>query len=319
MRMGSRAGRRLASISLARKGRPAGFPPVFCLFPAMTVTPPARRGRKPKEGMFAKVFSSLWDGTLGHQLDVWPLFVFMLAHCDQDGNLDMTPEAISARSHIPLDAVLRGIAVLEALDPRSRSQVEDGRRILRIDEHRDWGWHIVNYEHYRGLRDNQERRAQTRKAVSAHRAKVKATVSHGKPDVSHGKPRKAQGEGEGEVDTESQNTCRWRDAFAAFWQEYPHFHRRSAKQPSLNLWMRIAVRTPETLACIMHGLSADKRSPDWQREGGAFVPGAQVWLKRSGWDASAGVAGEAEGEWPGIRFVQAGEPGGPPLREVKHA
>jgi hypothetical protein len=112
--------------------------------------------------MYAKVFRSLWDGTLGPDWQAWSVFVFLLAHADLEGFVDMTPQAISGRSGIPLEDVARGLARLEAADPNSRSQELDGRRLERIDGHRSWGWRIVNYQHYRSLRDEETVRAQNR-------------------------------------------------------------------------------------------------------------------------------------------------------------
>lgn len=130
--------------------------------------------------MYGKVFSSLWDGTLGQNWEVWSLFVFMLSNCDADGHLDMTQESISLRSGIPLDKVRDGIAVLSEPDDRSRSQAEDGRRIILIDDHRDWGWLIVNHSKYRALQDRETVRAQTNERVRIHRLKRSVTVGNGK-------------------------------------------------------------------------------------------------------------------------------------------
>ena len=100
-------------------------------------------------GPFVKLYRSLWDGTLGHERWAREVFIFMLAHCDADGVIDMTPEAIAGRCHMPLDDVLHGVQVLEAPDGRSRSQDHEGRRIVRLRPSRDWGWQIVNYRKYR--------------------------------------------------------------------------------------------------------------------------------------------------------------------------
>lgn len=140
--------------------------------------------------MYAKVFASMWDGTLYGQWEAWSVFVFLLAHADRDGSVDIHPNAIAARSGLPLEVVTKGLAVLEAPDPGSRSPELDGRRLELIDQHRTWGWQIVNYPKYRGMRDLEERRKQTREAVARHRQHV----SRGKPakaGVSPVKPQKA--------------------------------------------------------------------------------------------------------------------------------
>lgn len=142
--------------------------------------------------MFAKVFASMWDGTLYGNWEAWSVFVFMLAHADSEGFIDMHPKAIIARSGLPEEVVAKGIAFLESPDPHSRSTASEGRRIERIDAHRPWGWRIVNYIKYRQTRDAEQRRIQVREAVQRHREMKSSVIT--------GKPRKAHAEAEAEVE-----------------------------------------------------------------------------------------------------------------------
>lgn len=103
-------------------------------------------------GPFGKVYRSLWDGTLGQERLAREVFIFMLAHCDANGVVDMTQQAIAGRCHMPVGDVQSGVDVLEAPDSRSRSKEHQGRRIIRLAEDRDWGWRIVNYQRYRQRR-----------------------------------------------------------------------------------------------------------------------------------------------------------------------
>ena len=64
----------------------------------------------------------------------------------------MTHEAIARRTNVPLEIVRRAFGELEKPDPRSRNPDHEGRRIKGLDEHRDWGWVIVNYVKYREIR-----------------------------------------------------------------------------------------------------------------------------------------------------------------------
>ena len=77
---------------------------------------------------------------------------------DKYGTVDMTPEAIARLTTIPLEHVRVGLAALEQPDPDSRTPDEDGRRIVRLNPDRTWGWRIVNYEHFRTIRSAEERR-----------------------------------------------------------------------------------------------------------------------------------------------------------------
>ena len=107
--------------------------------------------------MYGKIFDSMYEGTLyGH----WEAIVTlqqMLVLCNQDGVIDMTPQAIAARTSIPFEIITKGIAVLTEPDPYSRTPGEDGRRIVLLDEHRPWGWRIVNHAKYQKLKNRAEK------------------------------------------------------------------------------------------------------------------------------------------------------------------
>lgn len=99
--------------------------------------------------MFAKVFAQILDSSLAEDYKVRLVFEDMLKLADKDGMVDITRESISRRTNVPLDIVCHGIAELEKPDASSRSPDMSGRRIVRLDEHRDWGWRIVNFSKYR--------------------------------------------------------------------------------------------------------------------------------------------------------------------------
>ena len=110
--------------------------------------------------MYAKIFAQMYDGSLCTQGPWEALVTFqqMLVLADQDGNVDMTAEAISRRTTIPLEIIQRGIAELLKPDEKSRTPNEDGRRLVPLSEGRDWGWLVVNYKLYRQLRREEDRR-----------------------------------------------------------------------------------------------------------------------------------------------------------------
>lgn len=110
--------------------------------------------------MYAKVFAQMYDGTLCTKGPWQALVTFqqLLVLADMDGNVDMTAGAIARRTTIPLEIIEQGIVSLLEDDPESRTPVEDGRRIMPLAEGRSWGWRIVNYKHYRGLKREEDRR-----------------------------------------------------------------------------------------------------------------------------------------------------------------
>lgn len=110
--------------------------------------------------MYAKVFTQIYDGTLCTKGPWEALVTFqqLLVLADQDGSVDMTAEAISRRTTIPLEIIKTGISALMKPDPDSRTPDEEGKRIVPLSDGRSWGWSIVNYKKYRELKREEDRR-----------------------------------------------------------------------------------------------------------------------------------------------------------------
>lgn len=140
--------------------------------------------------MYGKLFAKMYEGTLYGQWEALVTFQQMIVLCDADGMLDMTPQAIAARTSIPLKIIEKGIGILESPDPHSRTPDQDGRRIERIDAHRPWGWHLVNHAKYSSMQDADTIRAQTRDRVRRHREK-KIEEQGRTPDVTQVTERNA--------------------------------------------------------------------------------------------------------------------------------
>jgi hypothetical protein len=257
--------------------------------------------------MFAKVFKSLWQGSLVGRSDAQLVFVFMLCHADATGEVDYYHPVIAALTGLPEDRVRAAVIELGSADGLSRSPEEDGRRIVRLDEHRDWGWRIVNYAKYRAIRDAETRKAQVREAVRRHREK-KSGVS----DVSQGEPEKAQAEVEVEaveatarlrlapsprvgevlqtVVREKRRASKdWLESFAAdFW---PAYRRPVGKGAALATWTRLGLSLTSPaeesalFTAIMDGLEVwNTRHKDDELE---FVPHPATWLNQRRWEDEA--------------------------------
>lgn len=121
--------------------------------------------------MYGKIFESMYDGTLSADWKAMVTFQQFIVLADSEGVVDYTPPALSRRTGIPLEIIEHGIEKLEQPDKYSRSADSDGRRIVLIDDHRPWGWLIVNYEHYRDIAKQSDRRENTKERVRRFREK----------------------------------------------------------------------------------------------------------------------------------------------------
>ena len=135
--------------------------------------------------MYGKLFESIYDGTLVEDWRALITFQQMIILCDSDGILDMTPSAMARRTGIPLEHIKDGIAILENTDTESRTPDESGRRIVRLDDHREWGWRIVNHKHYRDLRTANDKREYMRNYMREKREKEKLTKTNKNLHVSN--------------------------------------------------------------------------------------------------------------------------------------
>jgi hypothetical protein len=129
------------------------------------------------------------------------VFTNLMAHASKDGVVDKHFRAIAEETGLNVDEVKAAILVLEAPDPESRSPEAEGARLQRLDEHRIWGWQIVNYAKYRAIRSEDDRAEQNRLAQARwrERNKSKQPSATSKRD----KPKQKQ---EAEAEAEAKNT-----------------------------------------------------------------------------------------------------------------
>lgn len=103
--------------------------------------------------LYARVFVKILDSSIAEDFQMRHVFEDFLKLADhKTGIVDMTRFALSRRLNIPLETLNAEIAKLEAHDPASRDPEHNGCRLARVDEHRDWGWKILNWEKYEEIK-----------------------------------------------------------------------------------------------------------------------------------------------------------------------
>lgn len=86
-------------------------------------------------------------------------------------------------------------------------------------------------------------------------------------------------------------------AFDAFWEAYP---KKKSKGQALKAWKKTARMRP-SLAELLEKLSALRRSREWTKEGGEYVPYPATWLNAHGWDDEVRSGPSAERRPPVFR------------------
>ncbi len=70
------------------------------------------------------------------------------------------------------------------------------------------------------------------------------------------------------------------DGFSEFWQAYP---RKTAKQAALKAWNKLKPDA-DLQQTILSALEQQKRSVQWQKDGGQFIPYPATWLNGRRWE-----------------------------------
>lgn len=243
--------------------------------------------------MYGKIFSSMYDGTLRVNWQALVTFQQLIVLCDSDGVIDMTPEAISGRTGIPLDIIREGIEKLEAPDPYSRTPDFEGRRLERLDEHRPWGWRIVNYLKYRSLVNTETVREQNRERQKRYRER-NARVTDSNASVTQNNDESRQEEVEVDTDKtlppisprkrgvrKSELSEKQKTLFNRFWESYP---KKRSKGQAERAWSNITQTPDEQLvATMVSTIARAKKSDGWQKDGGHWIPHPGTWLNAKGW------------------------------------
>ena len=90
------------------------------------------------------------------------------------------------------------------------------------------------------------------------------------------------------INSPSENTPPIDDLwFTEFWEAYP---KKTAKKDALKEWKKLKVG-PELIAKIKAGLDAWKRSDQWTRDNGRFIPYPSTWLSKRRWEDDTGETG----------------------------
>lgn len=253
--------------------------------------------------MYAKVYSQLFDSSLRDKWQGWVTFVALLVLADANDEVDMTLLALASRTGLPGAVVEEGIRILEQPDIHSRTPDEEGRRIVRLDDHRPWGWRIVNRGKYKRLRDNESRREYFREQKKAKRAgtplsttcpPVSTTVHPCPPQTVDSRQETRDIESTPSSASASERPVRarrstkpdtpgdvdWRKAFwEFFWPDWLALGRPCSRAAALSAWMGVPHPDPQEDFTRLD--TEFKKALKFWAENGTqtkFIPHASKWL-----------------------------------------
>lgn len=224
--------------------------------------------------MYGKLFASMYDGTLYGQWQAIVTLQQMVILADEDGVVDITPPALAAKTSIPLEIIEKGLEQLSEPDRYSRSEADEGRRIVLLDEDRPWGWRIVNYQHYRELASREDKKRKDRERIAEKRKKNKGVAgcreeSQDVADVAHTDTDTNTGKEQGAPSAP--------DRFPDFWSAYP---KKREKKKARDAWKRkrLDSRADEIIADVQTRIEKDGQWLD------GYVPHPTTYINGERWE-----------------------------------
>lgn len=248
---------------------------------------------------FAKIYGSIFTGSLRGRSDELLVFVNILTHTTHEGVCDIHPNTIVDETGLSRTRVTRAIEVLSSPDKDSRSPDCEGRRIVLLSEHRNWGWRVVNHDFYRNLSKDDKYREKTKERVRNHRERQALrqfeTLQHvtealaplhpvsGSVSVTSSSSEGVQG-GNGSTVHLQQPTPPFKgdlvyQSFCKFWNAYP---KKAAIYDAQHAWVEVGAASH--LDKILVAVEQQKRSHDWTKENGQYIPKPARWLRDGCWE-----------------------------------
>lgn len=151
---------------------------------------------------FTKLDAGILHSTIWLQPhDVLRVWICLLALADMNGVAHTAAPGLAHMCMIPLDRIRKILLFLESPDADSRSEAEEGRRIVKLVG----GWHLVNHAAYRAKRNPDADRERKREWDRLHRSSgnSRAAKSAPSPTQSDKKPTSPTSPTQAEAEAEA--------------------------------------------------------------------------------------------------------------------
>jgi hypothetical protein len=217
---------------------------------------------------YTKLFSELIMSTVWREPDhVRILWITMLAIKDRWHKVNASLPGLADAARISMDECQDALKILSSPDQYSRTQENEGRRIVPIDG----GWEILNGEKYRNKMSLDERREYNRIKQQEYREKAKMSKSCVQSGTKSAHT---------ETDTEASKTLGQNSAeFDLFWSAYP---RKIKKKDAVRVWAKMS--TDDMAKAKSDVEKRIKGDPQWTRDNGTFVPYPATYLNGEQWN-----------------------------------
>lgn len=230
---------------------------------------------------YTKLFQEILLSTIWREPDhVRILWITMLALRNKKHIVEASLPGLADAAKITIQECEEGLKILKSPDPYSRSKNDEGRRILETEE----GWFLINGEKWRQKLSVEDRNEYQRIKQREYRQKDKSLQNSKRLQNS---TRFTQEETEKEKETETEINISSEiqkggvgGDFQKFWNAYP---KKKSKGNAERAWRALGP-DEQLIAKILQGIERARKTADWCKEEGQFIPYPASWLRARGWE-----------------------------------
>lgn len=246
---------------------------------------------------YTKLDAGITDSTIWQAPDATRIvWITMLAMADQNGYIGASVPGLAGRARVSMDACIEALEAFTGPDKWSRTKDHEGRRIAEAVG----GWVLLNHGQYREKQNADDRRERSRVAMAALRDKRKQaeTVNAGYPKLTKLTQAEADTEAEAKIEIptaapspptteKSEPIPRFAPGFEAFWKAYP---RKIGKDAAARVYAKRKFGVDQQ-SLILAAIEKQRRSEQWTRDGGQYIPNPATWIGQGRWDDEPEPAG----------------------------
>jgi hypothetical protein len=252
--------------------------------------------------VFGKFFASTFTGSMfGAGPAIFAVWGYVIANVN-DATVELNPPLLAAMIGTTAEDIQRAIDYLCSPDERSRTEAEDGRRLIKLGA---FSYHVVNHASYLSIKNAEDRREQDRERKRKSREKSKKNKKTSKLTVSHGVSQNvtaghsnsaasAYSDSDSDSDSDSKSKIKsvYKDSnsrssndaqhhysagFREFWNLYP---RKVGKWKAWVAWQR----DPPDIAVVVKTLGWQVNCDDWNRDEGKWTPHPTTYINQKRWE-----------------------------------
>jgi hypothetical protein len=124
--------------------------------------------------VYGKIFERMFTGTMyGSGPVVFAVWAYVIANARPPGVVSLNPKLLASTIGCSTEEIREAIEFLMRPDPESATTDEQGRRLVHIGS---LDYHVVSWQKYRDMRDEDERREYQRNWINEKRQRLRAAT-----------------------------------------------------------------------------------------------------------------------------------------------